>query len=116
MAAVVCSIALVASLGTATAFAAQNGRRYVDANNDGICDNGGMCARYNGNKNFIDTDKDGVCDNLGTGTGAGNFTDTDGDGVCDNLGTGIGAFVDADGDGVCDNAGSGMQKRQGRNS
>lgn len=49
---------------------------------------------------FVDADDDGICDNC-TGTG---FVDVDGDGICDNC-TGTN-FVDADGDGICDNDGT----------
>lgn len=71
------------------------GRGYVDADNDGVCDNQGQCAR------FVDTDNDGICDNFA----ARDMTcwqciDADGDGFCEQH---HGAcFYDADGDGVCD--------------
>ena len=62
---------------------------------------------------FVDADNDGVCDNRGSGSGAG-FVDADNDGVCDNRGSGSGAgFVDADNDGVCDNRGSCNGARRG---
>lgn len=36
-----------------------NGKNYVDANKDGVCDN----HKNNHSKNFIDLNKDGICDN-----------------------------------------------------
>ena len=55
------ALVLVAALSTMAAFAAGNGNRsFVDADNDGVCDNRGNC-------NFVDVDNDGVCDNRGTG-------------------------------------------------
>lgn len=64
--------------------------QFVDANNDGICDN------------FIDANGDGKCDNcrgqgLCDGTGVRNARGK-------NRGMGQGRnFVDANGDGICDN-------------
>ena len=62
------------------ASAARIGRRYVDTDNDGICDNRSTTCV---STNFVDADGDGVCDNRGTTCGT-NFVDADGDGVCDN--------------------------------
>ncbi len=57
----VTALVLVAALSTMAAFAAGNGYgNFVDADNDGVCDN-------RGNGNFVDADNDGVCDNRGTG-------------------------------------------------
>lgn len=90
------AVALVASVGTTVAFAADFGgcrRHFVDADGDGICDNYGTgCRDGNGCGNYADADGDGVCDNYGTncgngGNGCGNYVDGDGDGVCDNFGT-----------------------------
>lgn len=77
------------------------GRGYVDADNDGICDNQGQCGR------FVDADNDGVCDNMGAnGLSCGQCVDADGNGYCDQH---KGAcFYDKDGDGICDH-------RQGKN-
>ena len=102
---------LVLSVGATAAFAAgpRAGRgngNFVDADNNGVCDN-----RGNGNRNFVDADNDGVCDNRGNGNG--NFVDADNDGVCDNRGNGNGNFVDADNDGVCDNRDSGNRQGKG---
>lgn len=73
---------------------AQAGARYVDANNDGVCDNRGT--------------------GLGAGLGAGClFTDADGDGVCDTCGRLHCRFVDANNDGVCDNRGTGLGMGRG---
>ena len=99
---------------------AQAGARYVDANNDGVCD---TCGRLH--CRFVDANGDGVCDNCGTGLGAGcghgiGWVDADNDGVCDNRGTGLGmgcghgsGWVDANGDGVCDNRGTGCGMGRG---
>ena len=72
--------------------------------------------------NFIDADNDGICDNReerrdcwqNGSCQAGNFTDADNDGICDNCGHKQGGlqarlrqessnFIDDDNDGVCDN-------------
>ena len=114
---------LTLTLGTASAFAATQVRRnaakagscattsaYVDADNDGVCDNyeAGGCGRQNG---------------AGNGTGNGSYVDADNDGVCDNYeaggcgrqnGAGNGSYVDADNDGVCDNLGTGAGRGNGR--
>ncbi len=107
---------------------ATKGSKFVDANNDGVCDNyssTNSLRNQTAKLNFVDANGDGVCDNTGTGTGTGtgkrnqgknkpNFVDANGDGVCDNPGTGTGTgkrnqgktrpnFIDEDGDGICDN-------------
>jgi hypothetical protein len=85
-------VALVAlSAGVAAAQYGQGGgagsARYVDVDDDGVCDNIGDRPE------FVDADGDGVCDNncgLGrgrSGCGGMEFVDADGDGVCDNRGT-----------------------------
>lgn len=90
----IAAMTFTVSIGTTTAFAAGNGwgRNFIDADNDGICDNCGlgMCAMGAG---FVDADGDGICDNYGT----------------DRYRRGIG-FVDADGDGICDNITAGMPR------
>lgn len=100
---------------------------FIDADNDGICDNreerqdcwqNGSCQAGN----FSDIDNDGICDNTegkreceqNGSCQAGNFTDADNDGICDNCGHKQGGlqtrlrqessdFIDDDNDGVCDN-------------
>jgi len=44
---------------------ATKGTGFVDANNDGICDNmqSGNCPYKNQANGFVDADNDGVCDN-----------------------------------------------------
>jgi len=80
--AVILIVALVTtSIGVAAARYGQGTHvRYVDADNDGVCDNRGIggprpicggCGRY-----FVDADGDGVCDNIGI-----NGRDDDGDGI-----------------------------------
>ena len=87
--------ALVAtSIGVAAArYGPENGSRYVDADNDGVCDNIGE------RPGFVDENGDGVCDNQGSRGFGGygrNFVDADGDGICDNFGIN---GRDSDGDG-----------------
>ena len=73
------------------------GARYADVNDDGICNNIGICPE------LVDADGDGVCDNNcgrgrgGCGCGDKVFVDSDGDGVCDNFGVN---GRDDDGDGI----------------
>ena len=80
--AVILIVALVTtSIGVAAARYGQGTlARYVDADNDGVCDNRGIggpgpicggCGRY-----FVDADGDGICDNIGI-----NGRDDDGDGI-----------------------------------
>ena len=82
MIAVILIVALVTtSIGVVAARYGQGTlARYVDADNDGVCDNRGIggpgpicggCGRY-----FVDADGDGVCDNIGI-----NGRDDDGDGI-----------------------------------
>lgn len=66
-------------VGAMTAFAARPevGQNYVDADNDGVCDNQGTndCPNQgNGSsgQNYVDADQDGVCDNQGTKGGYNN--------------------------------------------
>lgn len=84
---------LVFSVGGTTVLAAGpgRGRNFVDADNDGICDNADNTCVY------IDSDGDGICDICGVnneicpaGSGGGNFVDEDGDGICDNYAAGQG--------------------------
>lgn len=95
----VVTAAVILTLGSTGVFAAGpgDGRYFVDADSDGICDNAGSRCAY------ADADGDGICDLCSadhsaclTGEGAA-FVDADGDGVCDNYvfgrgrGTGCGA-------------------------
>ena len=91
-----------------------NGRphKFIDANNDGICDN---CNEEHLGLGFIDEDGDGICDQLKEHH---PFDDTNKDGLCDTCGRhdhrrffegfgGNGDFrrhelVDENEDGVCD--------------
>jgi len=93
--------ALILTVAMSSEMFAQNGKgsanaprlSWVDANNDGICDNYTGTPKQNKGvvkANFVDADGDGVCDNQGTQSGKGtraNFVDADGDGVCDNTGS-----------------------------
>lgn len=85
------TVIMIVSIGVTSALAAgpgsEQGRNFVDADGDGICDFAGEFCRY------TDADQDGVCDYCGTGqNGCGrNFVDVDGDGICDNYrGQGLG--------------------------
>jgi hypothetical protein len=51
---------------------------FVDENDDGVCDNHGICGHGCGGcgRYFVDADGDGVCDNFGI-----NGRDDDGDGI-----------------------------------
>lgn len=69
--ATILTMLLILSVCSTTAFAAgpMNGRNFVDADGDGICDNydsnGNGCGRRSGcGKGYVDADGDGVCDNL----------------------------------------------------
>ncbi len=64
---------------------------YVDADNDGICDNRGENCGNNENKSgYVDADNDGICDNKGENCGnnenKSGYVDADNDGICDNKG------------------------------
>lgn len=106
---------------------------YVDADNDGVCDNCGQAQGQNPNApGFTDADGDGVCDHLGSarqrrfamgsrqmmmgGRGQhrrpfGNAQQMPGKGM---RGAQQGSnYADSDNDGVCDNMGTGpMQNRR----
>ena len=59
---------IIAILVPIAAFAASDRANFVDANNDGICDNAGQRGA-----NFVDEDGDGVCDmRIERGCGNGN--------------------------------------------
>lgn len=89
---------LILAIGTASAFAVseRRGANFVDADENGICDN------YDGDR---------VCPQDGIGRGAGRgrggcgsgFADADGDGICDNY----------DGGGACSRNGLGAQRGRG---
>lgn len=66
----IAAMAFIVSIGTTTAFAAGNGWgcKFIDTDNDGICD------YYHISCPFIDSNGDGICDNIaermpGNGTG-----------------------------------------------
>lgn len=65
--------------------------RYVDANNDGKCDN------------FVDLNGDGRCDFGGKGYRKGNCYNNNTDARADGKGVRQRNYVDANGDGICDN-------------
>lgn len=74
--------------------------KFVDANNDRICDN--CNDKYH--QNYVDENGDGICDNINH---RHPFNDVDKDGVCDICGRENhgNKFVDLDGDGICDSFG-----------
>ena len=55
------SIILILTTGLILAYG--EGRGFVDADNDGICDNAADCPRYGEGRGFVDADNDGICDN-----------------------------------------------------
>ena len=75
----VATLVMALSVGTVQAFAQTNETQQTNAQNSGY---------------FVDANEDGVCDNVGTGTGTGRnsgyFVDANEDGICDNVGTGAG--------------------------
>jgi len=100
------AVTLVLSASALSVSAAGRGGRLVNAGREGICgidggcyvdaDNDGRCDNYSGSCNYVDADSDGRCDNY---SGSCNYVDVDNDGRCDNCGS---YFVDVDGDGICD--------------
>lgn len=61
--------------------------RYVDKDDNGICDNFEMRRGMSRNPGFTDKNNDGICDNYAQSQGRGKgpgFTDKDGDGICDH--------------------------------
>lgn len=114
---------------SAAAPAAAPQANYVDANNDGVCDNCGLVPGTNANATgFVDADKNGVCDHFGTaqqgqgygmgrgqamrGQGRHNRTFGQGQGRGMNGANVQGRyFADADNNGVCDNYGTPNQAR-----
>ena len=126
------AVVLLAGFVGTFAFAAPNqscpqakdcSKTFVDANNDGVCDNAGTaCPRSEGcaqGSNFVDQNGDGVCDNAADGKctkkGKGrNFVDANNDGVCDNAAAGQCAGKGkGQGKGQCDGQGGGQQNRKG---
>ena len=94
--ATILTMVLIFSLCSTTVISAgpRNGRNFVDADGDGICDNYGSngCGNGYGYGN-------GYCNGNGNGNGYCNGNGN-GNGYCNGNGNG---YVDADGDGVCDN-------------
>lgn len=75
---IVLMIAIVLSVCAVTAFAAgSGGRRFTDADGDGVCDNASDCA-------YLDANGDRICGNAGSCA----YVDADGDGVCGNYASG----------------------------
>lgn len=76
----------------------RGGGHHRNIGNDGICGNRSVCAEENfcqniNGKRFMDTNNDGICDNCNTdsrdcrcgrGCNGQNYTDVDNDGICDN--------------------------------
>ena len=70
-------LVLALSVLAVPAFAAERRGNFVDANNDGVCDNYSEAGCQMQGANFVDADDDGVCDNYGQmqrgcGRGMGN--------------------------------------------
>lgn len=129
--------ATLLTVGTLSALAASQGNRsdssqspqvydaisssapyFVDADNNGVCDNLGTNASGGYGQNYVDADNNGVCDNRGTNASGGygqNYVDADNDGVCDNLGTGGGSMArNGRGNGNGNGNGNGYRAGQGR--
>jgi hypothetical protein len=102
---------------------------YVDADNNGICDNCGNALGTNPDApNFIDENKDGICDHFGTdeqGQRLGRMQGMRGR-IQQMMGRGQGMmgrgiqgnvqgqnYADANNDGVCDNFGTDTQRNFG---
>lgn len=77
------AVAILVSAGATASLAAGvgSGRRFVDANDDGVCDYADSGCAY------VDADGDGVCDYADDGCA---YVDADGDGVCDHYVSGQG--------------------------
>ncbi len=105
------TVLTVGAVGVTGASAACRG---VCWSNSGDCRNGSGICRY------VDADQDGICDGCGgqgqclvnCGGCADHYVDADGDGVCDYAGSGC-HFTDVNGDGVCDNCGAQRQNGTG---
>lgn len=100
------TLALLLSVGVPTAYACgghhgrkQTACRFVDANQDGVCDT----CRGDCKKAAVDQNNDGICDHCGENCN-GHWADENGDGVCDDCGQNC-HKQDADGDGLCDHHG-----------
>lgn len=75
---------------------------YVDADNNGICDN--YAEGNNACPGYVDADDDGACDNYAANQDVRpGYVDADNDGVCDNYGSG----ACGDGNGAGNGAGNG---------
>lgn len=102
LAIIITALVLVTAIAV-PAMAARNARQasFVDADNDGICDNRAeSCPAQNENRGckgagYTDADNDGICDNRsescpaqneGRGCKGAGYTDADNDGICDNRG------------------------------
>ena len=104
---------------------------FLDADNDGVCDNCGNALGTNSDApNFIDENKDGVCDYFGTaqqGQGQGRFQSMRGR-MQQMMGRGQGMmgrgqqgqgniqgqnYADTNNDGVCDHFGTDTQQNFG---
>ena len=111
-------IALETSVNVQVANPNWRAYKFVDANNDGICDNCNdynhqyfvdengdrICDNLNNRHLFNDENKDGVCDDCNRANHGSKFVDSDSDGICDSFNeTRLGYnFVDGNNDGVCD--------------
>lgn len=88
---------VVLAVGATSAFAAGTGGWHHLSGGRGSCDGTGICANCGSTgchgSCYVDADNDGVCDNRGTAAcancgsvncGGACYTDADNDGVCDN--------------------------------
>lgn len=90
--------ATLLTVGTVSAFASSQGNGFGACGKTRVCDTTGCNAQC-----YVDADNDGVCDNRGTVCDGRYYVDVDQDGVCDNQGQN---YMDADNDGIYDNQGT----------
>ena len=78
---------LVLGVGVTSAFAAGRGCHFRDEYNDGVCNFAYTSCT------FVDADEDGICDNCGINIDemgySRHYIDADNDGVCDNYTEGV---------------------------
>lgn len=100
----VCAVVLLIAMGTMSVLAAGAGQK-------SYCRRDKACAvekavEHRGN--YVDADDDGICDNRIAGSNGvcNRYMDADNDGICDNHGVNCNGYVDSDNDGICDNRGT----------
>ncbi|MBQ7133328.1 MAG: hypothetical protein IJO20_02430 [Ruminococcus sp.] len=93
---IVLSVVMIMCIAAVGAFAADRDRnRACKEESAVVCETQSCtvnCDEICDNKNYVDADNDGVCDNYSencnnTGADGKNYADADSDGVCDNYST-----------------------------